>query len=40
MIAPTLETSDTNDVPAPLSTGNKIIPLPKGRKRRTTRGEL
>ncbi|MEZ8516128.1 transposase [Vibrio cyclitrophicus] len=40
MIAPTLETSDANDVPAPLSTGNKIIPLPKGRKRRTTRGEL
>ena len=40
VIAPTLETSDTNDVPAPLSTGSKVIPLPKGRKRRTTRGEL
>lgn len=40
VIAPTLETSDANDVPAPLSTGSKVIPLPKGRKRRTTRGEL
>ncbi|MEZ8796800.1 Mu transposase C-terminal domain-containing protein [Vibrio cyclitrophicus 1F53] len=40
VIAPTLETSNANDVPAPLSTGSKVIPLPKGRKRRTTRGEL
>ncbi|CAH8200817.1 Mu transposase C-terminal domain-containing protein [Vibrio aestuarianus] len=40
MIASTPEPSATNKVSAPLSTGSKVIPLPKGRKRRTTRGEL
>lgn len=39
IIIPEPEAS-TNDVPAPVSTDNKVIPLPKGRKRRTSRGEL
>lgn len=40
MIASTPEPSVTNKVSAPLSTGNKVIPLPKGRKRRISKGEL
>ncbi|SBT14997.1 Mu transposase C-terminal domain-containing protein [Vibrio celticus] len=39
MIVSTPELSATNEMSAPLSTGNKVIPLPKGRKRRTSRGE-
>ncbi|MEZ8240619.1 transposase [Vibrio splendidus] len=39
MIASTSEPSATNEMSAPLSIGNKVIPLPKGRKRRTSRGE-
>ena len=39
MIASTSEPSATNEISAPLSVGNKVIPLPKGRKRRTSRGE-
>ncbi|WP_139684806.1 DDE-type integrase/transposase/recombinase [Vibrio tasmaniensis] len=39
MIASTPEPSTKNKVSAPLSTGNKVIPLPKGRKRRTSKGE-
>lgn len=40
MITTTSETSVTNDMADPLSSGNKVIQLPKGRKRRTSRGEL
>ncbi|MEZ9821190.1 transposase [Shewanella sp. 10N.286.45.A1] len=40
IIIPEPEASITNDVPDPVSTDNKVIPLPKGRKRRTSRGEL
>ncbi|PKG74694.1 transposase [Shewanella sp. GutCb] len=40
IIIPESEALITNDVPTPVSTDNKVIPLPKGRKRRTSRGEL
>lgn len=39
IIAPTNETSVTNDVPDSLPADNKVIPLPRGPKRRTNRGE-
>lgn len=39
MLVPNSETSVTNDVPTPLPSGDKVIPLPKGRKRRTDRGK-
>ncbi|ENM6584227.1 DDE-type integrase/transposase/recombinase [Vibrio alginolyticus] len=38
MIAPEVETS-VNNTPDSFSLGNKVIPLPKGRKRRTNGGE-
>lgn len=39
MMASTSEPSTTNKVSAPLLTSNKVIPLPKGRKRKTSGGE-
>ncbi|HHG3610091.1 TPA: Mu transposase C-terminal domain-containing protein [Vibrio parahaemolyticus] len=39
MIASTSEPSAINKESAPLSTGNKVVPLPKGPKRRASRGE-
>ncbi len=39
IIAPTNETSVTNDAPDSLPADNKVIPLPRGPKRRTNRGE-
>ncbi|CAH0531136.1 Transposon Tn7 transposition protein TnsB [Allocatenococcus thiocycli] len=38
MITPEPETSVTNDAPDTFFVGNKVIPLPKGRKRRTNGG--
>lgn len=38
MIAPDSEISVTNNSPDSFPLGNKIIPLPKGRKRRTNGG--
>lgn len=39
MIAPASETSVSNDVSGYIPSDNKVISLPKGRKRRTSRGE-
>ena len=39
VIASTSEPLAINKESAPLSTGNKVVPLPKGPKRRTNRGE-
>lgn len=38
IISPVNETLVTSDVPDSLSADNKVIPLPRGRKRRTSRG--
>ena len=40
MLSPTSETTANNDVSATSTLSGKVVPLPKGRKRRTSRGEL
>ena len=40
ILSPTSETLATNDASATLILSSKVVPLPKGRKRKTSRGEL